>query len=88
MKVLPRPFKCIAILLGRSVENPWVRYSLKKNGDKTKYCRKGGKDFIEPLGGVEIFQRSVENPLRVLGTGQGCFKTLKEYCENILAGSA
>jgi hypothetical protein len=44
--------------------------------------------YIEPLGGVEIFQGSVENPLRVLGTGEGCFKTLKEYCENILTGSA
>jgi hypothetical protein len=31
------------------------------------------------LGGVEIFQGSVENPSRVLGTGEGCFKTLKEY---------
>ncbi len=30
----------------------------------------------------------MENPLRVLGTGEGCFKTLKEYCKNILAGSA
>ncbi len=41
----------------------------------------GGKVFIEPMGGVEIFQGPVENPLRVLGTGEGCFKTLKEYCE-------
>jgi hypothetical protein len=57
-----------------------------KNGGKTKW--KGGKVFIETFGGVEIFQGSVENPLRVLGTGEGCFKTLKEYCENILAGSA
>jgi hypothetical protein len=72
--------------LRRSVENPWVRYSSKKNGGKTKW--KGGKVFIEPLGGVEIFQGSVENPLRVLGTGEGWFKTLKEYCENILTGSA
>jgi hypothetical protein len=40
------------------------------------------------LGGVEIFQGSVENPSRVFGTGEGLFKTLKEYCENILAGSA
>jgi hypothetical protein len=38
-------------LLRRSVENPWVRYSLKKNGGKTKW--KGDKVFIEPLGGVE-----------------------------------
>jgi hypothetical protein len=44
--------------------------------------------FIEPMGGVEIFQGSVENPLRVLGTGEGCFNTLKEHCEKILAGSA
>jgi hypothetical protein len=63
-----------------------VRYNLKKNGGKTK--RKGGKVFIEPLGGVEIFQGPVENPLRVLGTGEGCLKTLKEYCEKLLAGSA
>jgi hypothetical protein len=70
-----------------SVENPWVRYCLKKNGGKTKWRR--GKVFIEPLGGVEIFfQGSVENPLRVLGTGDGCFKTLKEYCGKCLAGSA
>ncbi len=63
-----------------------MRYSLKTNGDKTKL--KAGKVFIEPLGGVEIFQGSVENPLKVLGTDEDCFKTLKEYCENILAGSA
>jgi hypothetical protein len=23
----------------------------------------------------------MENPLKVLGTGDGCFKTLKEYCK-------
>ncbi len=63
-----------------------MRYSLKKNGGKTKWKR--GKVFLEPLGGVEIFQGSVENPLRVLGTGEGCFKTLKEHCEKLLAGSA
>ncbi len=45
-----------------------MRYSLKKNGGKTKW--KGGKVIIEPLGGVEIFQGSMENPLRVLGTGE------------------
>ncbi len=48
----------------------------------------GGKVFIEPVGGVEIFQGSVENPLRVIGTGEGCFKTFKKYFENFLAGSA
>ncbi len=62
-----------------------MRYSLQENGCKTKW--KGGKVFIEPLGGVEICQGSVENPLRELGTGEGCFKTLEEYCETILAGS-
>ncbi len=65
---------------------PSVRYSLKKMAGKTKW--KGGKVFIEPLGGVEIFQGSVENPVRVLGTGEGCFKTLNENCEKCLAGSA
>jgi hypothetical protein len=34
MKVLPRPFKRIAKLLRRSVENPWIRYSLKKMAGK------------------------------------------------------
>jgi hypothetical protein len=29
------------------------------------------------LGGVELFQGSVENPLRVLGTGEGCSRTWK-----------
>jgi hypothetical protein len=52
-------------------------YSLKKNGGKTKW--KGGN-------GVEFFQGFVENPIRVLGTGEGCFETLKEYCEIFLAG--
>ncbi len=65
-----------------------MRYSLKKIGGKTKW--KGGKVIKEPLGGVEIFQGSMENPnpLRELGTGEDCFRTLKEYCEIILAGSA
>jgi hypothetical protein len=40
------------------------------------------------LGGVESFQGSVENHLRVLGTIEGWIKTLKEYCEKLLAGSA
>jgi hypothetical protein len=31
----------------------------------------GGKVFKEPLGAVEIYQGSVGNPLRVLGTGEG-----------------
>jgi hypothetical protein len=49
-----------------------------KNGGKTQWKR--GKGFTEPLGGVEIFQGSVENPLRVFGTGEGCFK-----CSNVIA---
>jgi len=48
-----------------SSENPWVRYSLKKNGGKNK--EEGGKVCGEPLGGVQIFLRSVENPWGVLG---------------------
>ncbi len=55
-----------------------MRYSLKKMVGKQN--GRGGKVFLEPLGGVEIFEGSVENPLRVLGTGEGCFKTLEEYC--------
>jgi hypothetical protein len=82
IEVLPKPFKCIAKFLKRSVENSWVKYSLKKNSKKTKW--KGGKVFIETLGGVEIFKGSVENSLRVLGTGEGCFKTFKEYYVKIL----
>jgi hypothetical protein len=65
---------------------PLGESNCEKNGGKIKW--KGGKAFIEPLGGVEIFQGSVENLLRVLAIGEGCFKTLKEYCENFLAGSA
>jgi hypothetical protein len=35
----------------------------------------GGEVFIEPLGGVAIFLRSVENIWDVLGLRQGQFKT-------------
>jgi hypothetical protein len=49
---------------------------------------KGGQDLYRALGWSRDFQGSVENPLRVLCTGEVYFKTLKEYCENILAGSA
>jgi hypothetical protein len=63
--------------LRRALENPWVRHCLKKNTGKTKW--KGGEVFTEPLGGVENLSRVC---------GEGCFKTLKEYCENFLAGSA
>jgi hypothetical protein len=52
---------------------PLGEIQFEKKWRKTR--RKGGKVFIEPLGGVEIFQGYVENPLRVLGSGEGCFKT-------------
>ena len=61
-----------------------MRYSLKKNGGKTKW--KGGKVFIEPLGGVEIFQGSVENPLRVEGTGRVVSRPLKSIMKNLGQG--
>jgi hypothetical protein len=32
----------------------------------------GGQPFIEPWSGVQIFQKPVESPLRVLGIGEGC----------------
>ncbi len=54
-----------------------MRYSFKENGGKKKW--KGDKVFLEPLGGVEIFQAPVKNPFRVLGTGEGFLKTLKEF---------
>jgi hypothetical protein len=75
-------------MIEEACREPLGEIQLEKKGGKTKW--KGGKVFIEPLGGVEIFQGSVENPslLLVLGTGEGCFKTLKEYCEKMLAGSA
>ncbi len=41
-------------------KEPLGEILFEKNGGKTKW--KGGKVFIEPLGGVEIFQGSVEYP--------------------------
>jgi hypothetical protein len=43
---------------------PLGEIQFEKNARKTKW--KGGKDLIEPLGGVEIIQGSVESLLRVL----------------------
>ncbi len=37
----------------------------------------GGKAIIEPLGGVEIFHGSVENPWRVLGMERVVSRLLK-----------
>jgi hypothetical protein len=71
--------------LRRSVENPWVKYStFEKKWQEKK--REEGKVFIEPLGGVEIFRAPVENPLSVFGTGEGCFKTLKNIKKNFRQG--
>jgi hypothetical protein len=44
----------------------------------------GGQGLYRTLGWSRDFSRVCGEP----GTGKGCFKTLKEYCENILAGSA
>jgi hypothetical protein len=49
VKVLPRPLKCIAKLLRRSVENSWVKDSLKKR--RKKQNGRGARFFVEPLGG-------------------------------------
>jgi hypothetical protein len=56
---------------------PLGEIQFEQNGEKKN---ERGKVFIEPLGGVEIFHGFVKNPLRVVGTKEGCFKTLKEYC--------
>ncbi len=48
------------------------KIQFEKNGGKTKW--KGGKVFIEPKGGVEIFQGSVENPLRSVRYWRGLFQ--------------
>jgi hypothetical protein len=72
-------------IIEEACREPLGEIQMEKNGGKTKW--KWGRVFIEPLCGVEIFQGSVENPLGVLCTGEGCIKTLKEYCENFLAGS-
>jgi hypothetical protein len=45
-------------------------------------------DYYRTLGWSTDSKGSVENPLRVLGISEGCFLTLKEYFEKILAGSA
>jgi hypothetical protein len=56
----------------------------EKNGGKTKW--KGGKVFIEPLCGVEIFQGSMENPLRVLGTERVVSRPLKSIVKDFWQG--
>jgi hypothetical protein len=56
----------------------------KKMARKTKW--KGGKAFIEPLGGVDIIQGSVENPLRVLGTGEVVSRPLRSIVKHFWQG--
>jgi hypothetical protein len=63
-RVFLRSLKFNANFFRLPVENLWVRYSLKKKGE-------GGEIFIEPLGGVVIFMRSVENLWDRLGLRQG-----------------
>jgi hypothetical protein len=50
---------------------------------------KGGQGLNRTLGWSRDFPRVYGEPLKstVLGTGESCFKTLKEYCENFVAGS-
>jgi hypothetical protein len=64
---------CIAKLLRRSVENPWMEYSLKKNGWEKKW--KGGKGLLEPLGGrSRDFPRVYGEPLKSIRYWRGLFQ--------------
>jgi hypothetical protein len=47
-------------ILEEVCREPLGEIQFEKNGGIKKW--KGGKVFIEPLGGAEIFQGSVENP--------------------------
>jgi hypothetical protein len=59
--ILPRPLKCYCKIIEEACR---VKHSLKKKWQENKM--EGGKVFIKPLGGGEIFRGSAENPLRVL----------------------
>jgi hypothetical protein len=48
---------------------------------------KGGQGLYRSLGWSRDFPRVYGKPLKRSGTEEGCFKTLKEYCENFVAGS-
>jgi hypothetical protein len=65
---------------------PLVEIQFEKKWWQNKM--EGGQGLYRTLMWSRDFSRVCGNPLRVFGTGEGCFKTLKEYCENILAGSA
>jgi hypothetical protein len=62
MEVLPRPFKCTCIvkLLRRPVENPWLRYSLKKKAGKME----GGQGLYRTLRWSRDFPRVCGEPLK------------------------
>ncbi len=38
------------------------------------------------LGWSRYFPRACGEPLKSIGAGEGCFKTLTEHCENFWAG--
>jgi hypothetical protein len=61
IKALPRPFKCIAKLLRRSAEKPWVRYSLKKMAGKQNGR---GHGLYRTLGWSRDFPRVYGEPLK------------------------
>jgi hypothetical protein len=42
---------------------------------------KGGQGLYRTIGWSRDFPRVCGEPLRVLGTREGCFKTLEENCE-------
>jgi hypothetical protein len=65
-----------------------VRYSLKKKWQQNKM--EGGQGLYKTLGWSKDFSRVCGEPFKrsTVGTGEGCFKTHEEYCENVLAGSA
>jgi hypothetical protein len=51
---------------------PLGEVQFEKNGGKTKW--KGGKVFIEPLGGVEIFPRVCGEPHKSIRYWRGLFQ--------------
>jgi hypothetical protein len=65
IKVLPRPFKCVTKLLRRPVENPWVRYSLKKMA---------GKKYGRTLGWSRDLPRACGEPLKSIRYWRGLFQ--------------
>jgi hypothetical protein len=77
IKVLPRPFQCIAKLLRRFVENLRVRYSLKKMAGKQNgkghglygtlgWSRDFPRVFGEPLKRIRYWRGLFQDPQRVL----------------------